>query len=80
MQERLIREMAKLRGGPAKLKVLCHEYEELIEALEKERDQIVAMRDLICELTAVEEGDQDTPTLKVSEDVKSPDDYPRIEV
>lgn len=59
MQERLIREMAKLRGGPAKLKVLCHEYEELIEALEKERDQIADMRDLILELTDTQETNED---------------------
>lgn len=55
MQERLIREMVKLRGGPAKLKVLCKEYDEQIEKISKERAELIHIRDLIVNLTKVEE-------------------------
>ena len=57
MQERLIREMVKLRGGPTKLKVLLKEYEEKIEKLTRERDTAECMRDLIIQLTSVDEDE-----------------------
>lgn len=57
MQERLIREMAKLRGGPAKLKVLCKEYDEQIEKIGDERVKLIRIRDLIVKLTSVAEED-----------------------
>ena len=52
MQERLIREMVKLRGGPTKLKALCKEYDEVLEALEKKQAEITQMRNLILDLTS----------------------------
>ena len=41
MQERLIREMVKLRGGPTKLKALCKEYEEQINQLWDKHENLV---------------------------------------
>ena len=60
MQERLIREMVKLRGGPTKLKVLLKEYEEQIKELAMEKEEAECMRDLIIQLTSVEdEGEEE---------------------
>ena len=39
MQERLIREMVKLRGGPTKLKMLLKEYEDQIKELAMEKEE-----------------------------------------
>ncbi len=56
MQERLIREMVKLRGGPTRLKILLKEYEEKIEEIGKDRARLMNMRDLILKLTSDEES------------------------
>ena len=58
MQERLIREMVKLRGGPTRLKILRKEYDENIEQISKEREQLIYIRDLIVKLTSEELGDE----------------------
>lgn len=67
MQERLIREMVKLRGGPTKLKALCKEYEEKIDEVSKERARLLYIRDLIRKLTSVE-ADEDADEPEPSEE------------
>lgn len=62
MQERLIREMVKLRGGPTKLKVLLKEYHEQITGLALDIEEAESMRDLIIQLTSVEEESQEEET------------------
>ncbi len=60
MQERLIREMVKLRGGPTKLKALAKEYEAQIEELTQEKEEAECMRDLIIQLTSDDdEGEEE---------------------
>ncbi len=55
MQERLIREMVKLRGGPTRLKVLCKEYDTKIKEISDECHQLIHIRDLILKLTSEED-------------------------
>lgn len=57
MQERLIREMVKLRGGPTKLKTLCKEYEEQIKELRVKIADAMRMRELIIQLTSDDDDD-----------------------
>jgi len=62
MQERLIREMVKLRGGPTKLKALRKEYNANIDELSKKLENLRFYRDLIDKLTSDEsEADADEP-------------------
>ena len=58
-EERLIREMVKLRGGPSKLKLLLKEYEGQLKELTLEMEEYMRMRDLIIQLTSVEEEDEE---------------------
>jgi len=55
VQERLIREMVKLRGGPTKLKALSKEYEEQINQLWDRHENLVCMRNLILELISADD-------------------------
>ncbi len=67
MQERLIREMVKLRGGPTKLKALMKEYEEKLVKLTLEMEEHMRMRDLIIALTSGDEESDEGPAQDSAE-------------
>jgi len=60
MQKRLIEEIAKLRGGKTRLKVLRVEYGERQEDLVNELEEVEAILELIDEETGESEAEETT--------------------
>ena len=58
MQERLIREMVQLRGGPKRLRVLAEDYLKNIQRLQEELEKLTHLRALIIKLTAVSDAEE----------------------